>query len=91
MIGSSTCGDPQPTSGWRTRPNVGPARPSAASVAPIASGRRPRPSVEAAGIIDVRTSVTITNGTLMAKIQRHDRRRRAGRRRAGPTTAAMLP
>ena len=63
----------QPCSGCSISPNVIPASPSAQSRAPTtstrASGSRSRPTGTTRRI---RTSVTTTIGTLIAKIQRHE-------------------
>ena len=83
-----TSGLPQPATGWRIRASASPASPSAVSIAPSQSScisrRVPGGTASATSV-----SVTITNGTLMAKIQRHDAASTSQPPASGPITMAI--
>jgi hypothetical protein len=88
--GTRTSGALQPDVGWRISASVGPARARNDSAAPGQSiGTRARPGSRPGTPIATRTSVAITNGTLTAKIQRHDAASISCPPTSGPTTVAM--
>ena len=71
--GIQTCGLLQPTTGWRISASTGPARPRKVSTAPSQStGACAAPRARAGTATKISTSVSATNGTLIAKISRHE-------------------
>ena len=63
----------QPTTGWRISASTGPASPKNVSTAPIQSSRTwAVPRSRAGTATAISTSVRATNGTLIAKIRRHE-------------------
>jgi hypothetical protein len=88
-IDRNTCGSPHPSVGWRTSPNVGPARPSAQSAAPVQSGVRRSSASTRPGIRAATISVAAITGTLTAKIQRQSSESTICPPTSGPTSSAM--
>ena len=88
--GTITSGAPQPDSGWRISASVGPASARNDSTAPAQStgGRAPWRS-RCGTAIATSTSVIAMNGTLTAKIQRHEKASMSCPPTSGPTTVAM--
>ena len=88
--GPHTCGLLQPTTGWRISASTGPARPKNVRAAPSQSTRARAPPRSRAGTeAKISTSVITTNGTLIAKISRHETASTRYPPTSGPITVAM--
>ena len=89
--GPRSAGSPQPRRGCSISANTGPARPSAASAAPLKStrGRRSGAGRSSGRARRVRAIVATASGRLMRNTQRHDAACTSTPPARGPITVAM--